>query len=354
MTQAKLPRTVEELTAPWLTEALQSHCPGIHVTALTIEKIIWGTATKVLVDVRYDPGAQSYSIPNKLCIKGELDERLRKTLDISMTGTQMEAGFYADLAPKLGVPLARHWFAGSEPGMGLLILDNLAAANFTFGAPTEPWSPELVSKALDILAILHGSTWGKRFPDVSWLQVGSPAHRGYTEFLMSEKHWQERAADPEAYRLLPYVADRERSLKGWHALWRYDETHSQCLVHGDAHLGNTCIDPAGQPFFIDWGAPNLSNWAIDVAYFITGAMTVQDRRAHEDDLVHRYLAQLAAHGGPRLDLAEAWDDYRRHLIQGMNWGVLPPSMQAREYVAAMGERYGVAMSDHDTLGALGV
>src|SRR5262245_33894567 len=241
MTDAPLPRSVEALTAEWLTEALQQHCPGIRVASLSIDKILWGTATKVLVDVRYDGNAASFSIPNKLCIKGEFDEQLRKALGISITGTQMEAAFYADMAPKLGVPLARHWFARSEPGMGVLILDNMAAANFTFGAPTEPWSPELVSRALDILAILHASTWGKSFPDVSWMQVGSPAHRGYTEFLMSDKHWQERAADPQAYRLIPYVADRERSLKGWHALWDYDAKHSQCLVHGDAHLGNTCI-----------------------------------------------------------------------------------------------------------------
>ncbi|MET0660272.1 MAG: phosphotransferase [Steroidobacteraceae bacterium] len=353
MPDAPLPRSVEALTPDWLTRVLQRHCPGIRVASLTVDKIIWGTATKVLVDVRYE-ASESFAIPNKLCIKGEFDERLRNTLGISMTGTQMEAAFYADMGPKLGVPLARHWFAGSEPGMGVLILDNMAAANFTFGAPTEPWSPELVSKALDILAILHASTWGKTFPEVDWMQVGSPAHRGYTEFLMSQKHWQERAADVEAHRLIPYVADRERSLAGWRALWRYDAAHSQCFVHGDAHLGNTCIDPSGQPFFIDWGAPCISNWAIDVAYFITGALTVENRRTHEDALLRHYLDRLASNGGPRLDLTEAWADYRRHLIQGMNWGVLPPTMQARENVAAMGERYGVAMMDHDTLGALGV
>jgi hypothetical protein len=348
-----LPRSVEALTPEWLTRALQQHCPGIRVERLSIEKIIWGTATKVLVDVQYESRA-SFDIPNKLCIKGEFDERLRQALGIAMTGTQMEASFYADLAPKLGVPLARHWFAGSEPGMGILILDNLAAANFTFGAPTQPWSPELVSKGLDILAILHGSTWGKRFPTVPWLEVGSATHRGYIEALFSQKHWDERAADPSAYRLIPYVNDRERALKGWRTLWQYDAARSHCLVHGDAHLGNTCVDPSGQPFFIDWGAPCISHWAIDVAYFITGALSVEDRRAHERELLRHYLEGLAARGGPRLDPGEAWDEYRRHLIQGMAWGVLPPTMQSPENVAAMGERYSLAMMDHDTLGALGV
>lgn len=354
MTEAPLPRSVEELTPQWLTDALQRHCPGIRISTIAIEHIIWGTATKVLADVHYEGDYEHFGIPAKLCMKGEFDARLRQALGISMTGTQVEAAFYADLAPKLGLPLARHWFAGSEPGMGVLIMDNMAAMNFTFGTPTEPWSAEFVSKALDILAILHASTWARSFPEVSWLRVGSPAHRGYTEFLMSEKHWKEREADPEVYRLLPYLANRERCVRGWHALWQYDATHSQCLVHGDAHLGNTCIDPSGQPFFIDWSGPCISNWAIDVAYFITGALTVADRRAHEGELLFHYLDRLRTRGGPRLEREEAWADYRRHLIQGMNWGVLPPTMQARENVAAMGERYGIAMMDHDTLGALGV
>jgi Phosphotransferase enzyme family len=350
----RLPRTVEELTPQWLAQALQSRCPGIGVVSFKVDNILWGTATKVLVDVTYK-NHQSYQIPNKLCIKGELDEKLRAQLaGVTMTGTQVEAGFYNDIGPKLGVPMARHWYADWEPGMGILILDNMAASGYTFGAPTKPWTPELVGKALDILAILHGSTWGKSFPDVPWLQVGSPVHRGYAEFLMSEKHWKEQFSNPDAYPLTHYATDRERSLRGWRAMWAYDDANSHCLVHGDTHLGNMCIDPAGNPFFIDWAAPSISHWGIDVAYFVTGSLSVADRRANEKDLLRRYLDGLARNGGPRLEWDAAWADYGRHLLQGLLWGVLPPTMQPREYVAAMGERYCVAMQDHDTFSALGV
>ena len=355
MPTASLPRHVEALTPQWLAAALQTHCPGIAVKAMNIDRILWGTATKVLVDVQYAGDASRYGIPNKLCIKGEFDDKLRTQLTgVTMTGTQVEATFYNDIGPRLGVPMARHWYAGSEPGMGILILDNMAAAGYTFGAPTAPWTPELVGKALDILAILHGSTWDKKFPDVPWLQIGSPVHRGYTEFLMSEKHWQAQFADPEAYQLLPYIANRERGMKAWRAMWAYDDANSHCLVHGDTHLGNMCVDPSGQPFFIDWAAPSIAHWGIDVAYFITGSLTVADRRAHERELLRRYLDGLARQGGPALDWEPAWEEYGRHQLQGLLWGMLPPTMQARENVAAMGERYGVAMQDHGTYELLGV
>ena len=238
--------------------------------------------------------------------------------------------------------------------MGILILDNMIAGGYTFGTPTQAWSPDLVGKSIDILARLHASTWGKSFADVTWLQIGSPAVQGYTEVLMSEAHWKEQLARPGAYQLIPYTRDRERAMRALRALWRYDETHSHCLVHGDAHLGNMCVDPSGQPFFIDWAGPSICNWAMDVAYFVAGALSVEDRRATEKDLFDRYLKQLAINGGPTPERKEAWDDFGRHLVNGQNWCVLPPSMHPSENVYAMGERHSAAMADHDTYTLLGV
>ena len=352
--QEKLPRTVEELTPQWLSAAIHSRCPGVSVTSIAIDKIIWGTATKVLMDVQYAGDYKKYGIPNQLCVKGEFDERLRQQLaGVTATGTQIEAEFYNDIAPKLGIPLPRHWYGGSEPGMGILILDNLAAVNTQFGAPTEPWSSDLVSRNLNNLAILHASTWDKKFTEISWLHVGSPTVRMYNEFLMSEKHWAEHFIKPEVYKLPAALTNRERCMNALRAFWKYDDANAHVVIHGDAHLGNTAIDASGQPYFIDWAGPCYSCWAFDVSNFIVGAMTVAERRANEKALVRNYLDQLAARGGPTLDWQDAWDDYRRHIMNGMIWTTLPPSMQSLENVFAMGERYSAALIDHDTLRLLG-
>jgi len=349
-----LPRAVDGLTPEWLTDAIGVTRPGIKVSSVTVDGIIWGTATKILVDLTYD-GAAAAGLPNKLCIKGEFDERVRRTLAaMTMTGTQVEALFYNDLGPKLGVPLPRHWFGGSEAGMGILILDNLSAVDATFGTPTQPWRPELVAKALDILAILHGSTWNKAFPGVSWLPVGPTAIRQANEFLMSAAHWSAHFGDSQVFQLPSGLKDRERCLKGLHAMWQYDDSHAYSLIHGDAHVGNTCIDAQGQPFFIDWAGPCLSCWAFDVANFMVGALTVEDRRSSEIDLLRDYLVRLANHGGPTLQWSNAWDDYRRHILNGLIWPTVPPTMQPPENVRVMGERYTTALLDHDTLGLLGV
>ena len=350
-----LPRTVEELTVEWLSAAICSQYSGVSIKGAATQHILWGTATKVLMELTYEGDYTAHGLPTQVCVKGEFDEKMRaKFADVEVTGTQAEADFYNDLSAGLGLPLIRCWFAGSEPRMGILILDDWSKLGGTFGEPTMPWSSEHVGRALDILARLHAMTWGKRFPNLAWLQVGSPAVRQYTSFLMSAEHWEEHFRKPEVFQLPSALADRELNLRGLHALWEYDDDHAQCVVHGDAHLGNTAIDKDGAPFFIDWAGPSFSCWAQDVAYFVAGALSVADRRASEKDLLEQYLVALAEHGGPTLDRTEAWDDYRRHMLHGLGWCTLPSLMQSPENVHAMGERYSTAMVELDTLQLLGV
>lgn len=350
-----LPRSVEGLTAEWLTSAIRTHCPDITVTSAATGKIIWGTSTKVLMDLQYEGDYRKYGLPEKICVKGEFDERMREAFkNVQVTGTQIEADFYNDMGPKLGELMPRYWFGGSEPGMGILILDNLAEQRVTFGAPTEPWSPELVQSALEILAALHGLSWGKSYPQFEWLQVGSVAVRQYTEQLFAEQRWREHFSDPGVFQMPKALADRERNLRGLRAMWKYSDERANCVVHGDAHIGNTFIDKAGRPYFIDWAGPCISNWAIDVSYFVAGTLTVEDRRHTEKDLINSYLKKLTESGGPNLEWEQAWMDYRMHHLHGLGWSTLPPSMQAREYVFAMGERHTTAIIDHETLKLLGV
>ena len=350
-TESGLPRTVDALTADWLTAALSTRCPDIRVTNLAVDNILWGTSTKVLVTAEYI--GEGERPPPKLCIKGEFDERVRRDLGgVSITGTQVEADFFNDLAPRLGVPLPRHWYGGSEPGMGILVLDNLTALGARFGTPTEPWSIELVAAGLEVLAALHGSTWNRLPWDVPWMKLGSPVVRTYHEFLVSKGHWDKHFTDPASFRLPPLLQDPERCLRALRNLWKHDDAVATCVIHGDAHLGNTCVDADGHPFFIDWAAPCVSCWAFDVSYFLAGSLTVADRRASEVDLLRHYLEALAARGGPSLAFKQAWDDYRRHHMHGMVWATLPPTLQARDCVDAMSERYVAAVMDHDSLALL--
>ncbi|MEQ8515055.1 MAG: phosphotransferase, partial [Chromatocurvus sp.] len=296
-----------------------------------------------------------YKIPQKLCIKGEFNQELRESFsDIETTGTQIEADFFNELAGLLSIPVPRHWYAGAEPGMGILILDNLESAGCSFGSPAEPWSPELVQSGLEVLATLHANTWDADLPDLHWLHVGSPTTKQYTRHLVSDIHWDTHFREVGAFLLPAELNDSARLMRGFEALWEHNELNARCLVHGDAHLANTVIDRDGNPFFLDWAGVNISNWAFDLAYFITGALTIDARRACERELLHAYLEQLAEKGGPRISRESAWHDYRLNQLHGFLWATLPSGMQSTENVQSMGNRYCSAIIDHDTLQCLQV
>ncbi|WP_397517984.1 hypothetical protein [Rhodococcus oxybenzonivorans] len=103
--------------------------------------------------------------------------------------------------------------------------------------------------------------------------------------------------------------------------------------------------------FLDWQTTSLAPWTDDVAYFIGGVLEVDDRRSHEVELLRHYLAALSASGASAPTFDEAWLAYRRHHLHGLMFALCPPEMQTAEVCALMGDRYGTAAIDHETLKA---
>ena len=350
-----VPKTVDDLDATWLEQALQRACPGIQVTALEVEKVLWGTSTKVLVKAEY--AGTEVVPPAQLCIKGELDARLADTYAaLGITPTEIEARFYRNLAPQLGVATPRIWGAEAVAGQGgILVLDNLGVLGATFGAPTQPWTVEQVAAGLTTLATLHGKSFDRAFAGKEQLSVGSKAVRDITQnVLFSEQNWSGVMAGPVADVLPAALHDRQRILAGYRASYAINDAQPLSLAHGDAHIGNTYIDADGQLLFLDWATICLQPWAADVAYFLVGSLAVDQRAAHEQTLLRDYLTQLHAHGGPAIEWETAWLAYRQNLLHGIIWATLPETMQARDGVLAMTQRFASAIVDHDTFGALGV
>lgn len=83
--------------------------------------------------------------------------------------------------------------------------------------------------------------------------------------LLAPEEWDKRFA-PGARPLVPkLMEDRERMTAASKALWASD-SKMKCIVHGDAHIGNTFISPTGEPGFLDWQASHAASALHDVAY----------------------------------------------------------------------------------------
>jgi hypothetical protein len=344
----ELPTTPEELTAGWFSDAL-----GTDVQEALVEDIIWGTATKVLVNLHYtEPGPE---LPATVCVKGCFDERLQAMGSAASDAYRIEARFFGDLAEKLPVALPRAFFTAITPHayQGIVVMEDLRADGGSFGDPCTAFTPDQVAGALEVQARWHAVSSDVAKALAPWLCVGSPAVRAVAKVLLSQSYWDDYYAKPESPTLPQALQDRERILRAFEALWNYEDAAADFLAHGDAHIGNTFIRRDGTVAFLDWQGVCLAPWSYDVAYFITGALGVADRRAHERDLLNHYRSALRAAGGPVIDADECWAAYRRHALHGFLWAVTPPIMQSVERVQAMAERHLAAIEDLDSLSLLG-
>ena len=110
-------------------------------------------------------------------------------------------------------------------------------------------------------------------------------------------------------------------------------TSPQTLLHGDPHIGNTYVLPSDEVGFLDWQVARRGNWSLDLGYFLQGALTVEDRRRSERDLLEEYrdslglpadelpsadgdLAALPGVGGPRADAVAGHRQRRRVAAPG--------------------------------------
>jgi hypothetical protein len=342
-----LPLTVEDLTPAWFGEAL-----GLRVKTVVIDHVIWGTATKVFVRLTYGTGAPA-TPPTDLCVKAGFNADLRP---MAHTGYPAEAWFYESLAPALDLTLPGCWYAAADPTtqQGVVVLDDLRRSA-TFIDMLTPLSPDTVAAALDQLARLHGATWAGRGLDAApWLTLGSPVQRTIIGVMLGDAHWSHHLALPRGAAMPASLRDNARVLAGFEALWGGDDGSVVALSHGDAHCGNLALGADGGPSFVDWQGVCLAPWSDDVAYLIGGALTPDDRRANERDLLAHYLTALAATGAPAPAIDAAWADYRRHHLHGLVWLLVPEAMQPEAVCHAMGERYAIACADHDIFTTLGV
>ena len=83
------------------------------------------------------------------------------------------------------------------------------------------------------------------------------------------------------------------------------------MIHGDPHIGNLFLDD-GRIGFLDWGIIKVFSPMRDVSYFLTMAMSIDDRRRHESALLRHYLDVRTAAGGAPITFDEAWTAHRLH------------------------------------------
>jgi aminoglycoside phosphotransferase (APT) family kinase protein len=363
-TLAEIPPSVDALTPEWLTAALCHGHPGAWVTAVSTASGSDGSTTRRVLTIDYNDVGRQAGLPTSVFTKST-PKFTSRAVTVPSAALTCEALFYNRIRPTLDIEAPRGYYMAvdNRSGRSMFLMEDVASTrNATFGDPTKHYIDRTRAEAIvTTLATVHGTLWE------------SPRFAGDLAIVKDAHRWQvdvnETIAFPRrtligfdrAESVFP-TAFRRRRAEVFPAVMVSLAMHKSApntLLHSDVHSRNWYLTPDGGMGLYDWQLISRGIWALDVSYALSSALTVEDRRAWERELIELYVDRLHAAGGPALSVEEAWLAYRQQPFHGLVFwlytigaGRLQPAMQPDEVSLANLERMTNMIDDLDSFGAL--
>jgi Phosphotransferase enzyme family len=350
----RLPRHVDDVSAEWLTGLLANRYPGIVVDDLEVLDIKSSHTTKVRVAWALNDVGRRAGIPGQVCLKSNWSGMA--TGDIC----EREARFYHLVGDDLTAPVPRSFYADWDDdgsGAGIVVMEDLAATPGRFGASTDWLGIDGVAAGLQTLATLHGALWGSDRLDQAGLAGSMDTIVDTEQVIQFWNYIAFNLTDPDYAAVVPEWVHTTP----WLMQFALDELSAherqlpgpKCLVHGDAHQGNSFLRASGERVWLDWQLVRQGSPWRDVSYFIVSSLTVEERRAADRDLVERYRQSLLATGAAGVpDAGRAWSEFVLWPAYGTQAWLGNVNVWGQSSGAEMVRRAFAAAEDYDTVGLL--
>jgi aminoglycoside phosphotransferase (APT) family kinase protein len=310
-----IPNRSDAIDPVWLTSALSARDPDVHVAAVEVVERAELTNHHCLLRIDYH---ESATCPMTMfCKLLPSDSSAREAIAATGMGSR-EAQFYASLAQDVSVRVPTPYVARHDPNSGafVLLLEDLMATGAGISDGTTTVVPDAAAVALEDLAALHirFSSSERRASEAPWLSppLHQPSYGSTMLQLALDQHRERLSADFAAMADL-YI----RAADALHALWLEGP---KTLIHGDPHIGNL-FDPDPEPGertgFLDWGIISSGTPLRDVSYFLCQALSTEDRRANEAELLRHYLEIWNSGSGFPIGFEDAWRSHRIHAAYGV-------------------------------------
>jgi aminoglycoside phosphotransferase (APT) family kinase protein len=205
---------------------------------------------------------------------------------------------------------------------------------------------------------MHAKFWGARVerPELDWLEPFVPWDGMQYAPLPAalERLGQDAPESVHALTIENLIEDV------WKPYIRTLTTGPTTLLHGDAHIGNTYLVANGSGpdtvGFLDWQVARRGNFALDLGYFLQGALTTEDRRREERPILEAYRDALELPDDEMPGLDEIWLRYRASVAHGLTLWLCTASAgelwQRPDIALALAQRYSAAYEDLQTAAAI--
>jgi aminoglycoside phosphotransferase (APT) family kinase protein len=348
------------ITTEWLTAVLCDKVPGAVVTQVEVKPASAGTHERHRLVVAYNERGRRAGLPGSMFTKS-LPSVVTRMIGGFNGTARAEGRFYMQLRPQLEIeaPVAYHAAFDPQTFASILLLEDLVATeSATFCNHKTYVTRAMAEDMIDLLAALHARfhgdaefatryRWVASYP--RWFTIGAQK--------MDLEHYTRKAFDAASHVIPESVLARRDAV--WPAAMRalaVHESEPQGLLHSDVHIGNWYQTGTAKMGLCDWQCLARGHWSRDLAYAVTAALTPDDRRNWEKDLLLRYLDRFAELTGTTPDLDGSFLHYRQQMVHALlMWTItlchspLLPNMQSEETTLAMIGRISTAMADLDSL-----
>jgi phosphotransferase family enzyme len=350
--ELSIPQGWDEITPAWMTSALAQHFPGAEVDRVRVTLRDDGTNRRARLALGYSTGSGPATVFAKAVDPEHAD------LVALTSGLYHEPRLFASGVPlPLDHPTVYAALIDEDRRDFLMIMEDVVARGADPRDSTRPMTVDQVAAGVRGLARLHSEYWGERLarhPALGWVEPFI-AFEGLEYAPLHIAH--ERLADTVPAQILA-LSGTELFVDIWA---RYigsltAASAAPTLLHGDAHIGNTYVLPGDDVGFLDWQMLRRGNFSLDLGYFLQGALTIEDRRACERELMAEYRSALRLPADEMPSEQDIWLRYRASVAHGLAIWMATLSggdaWQRADICLAFAQRYATAFVDLDTAGAL--
>lgn len=355
----EVPPTYAAITADWLTDVLCRKVPGAEVTEFKLDARDDGSSNRRRIFLSYNEAGARAGLPVTVFCKAADALQQRVMLGASGVG-KSEADFYLLARPRLPIEAPVAYHAGYDPSnyASLIMLKDLAGS-VTFADERTPVDWSRAVSLVTNLADLHG-------PFYESSELGSPT----LPFLRWDVWWKRMIAgnprfpefcdiafgDSESL-MEPHLFKRRAEI--WPATDACVDRHADLplsLIHSDVHFKNWYVTADNRMGLSDWQTTTIGHWSRDYVYATTTALTIENRRAWEDELLRIYLDRMAEHGARGITVEYAKLNMRQQLFTVLAFWTITlrpaigmPDMQPERTTVEFLRRIYAAIDDHDAL-----
>jgi len=314
----RLPQSAEAISAAWLTDALRSS--GAIGSSTRVARCdakplgAGGGLIGVVARVALEYAGEAGSAPRTLIAKFPSPIASNRAVADTYDMYGREVRFYSELAAATPLPQPRCFFAGRAPTSSdfVLLLEDIGDRRIGDQvAGSDLAEAEIV---IDAMAAFHAWSFG-RTGDARFAWITSHANDAQIAGMEAGFAFGWPRFENELAALIPARVKQwgHRVGPSTRGILTRLCSGPQVIGHADFRLENMffAAKPAQPPFaIVDWQSITKTSPGQDLAYYFTQSLQLEVRRAHERELLRRYLDGMRAAGVRDYAWDQLWHDYR--------------------------------------------